>query len=105
MVFKSRNATVCHPRASLIGGTSYIVYEGIYPQATPLQQVALALRQSTSPVTVAVGPSTTAANAKLPTKVGPSEEKCPPRRRKFQELSIAAKGPANSHQVSVITMF
>ncbi|CAA2978686.1 RIK isoform X2 [Olea europaea subsp. europaea] len=62
-------STVCHPRTSLIGGTSFIGYEGIYPQATPLRQVALALRQSTSPVTAAVGPSTTAANAKLPTKV------------------------------------
>ncbi|XP_022880623.1 protein RIK-like [Olea europaea var. sylvestris] len=88
---------VCHPCTSLIGGTSFIGYEGIYPQAKPLQQVALALRQSTSPVTAAVGP-TTSANAKLTKKVGPSEEKCPPRRRKFQELSIASKGPANSHQ-------
>ncbi|CAA3018856.1 RIK-like isoform X3 [Olea europaea subsp. europaea] len=95
---------VCHPCTSLIGGTSFIGYEGIYPQAKPLQQVALALRQSTSPVTAAVGP-TTSANAKLTKKVGPSEEKCPPRRRKFQELSIASKGPANSHQVFSLTLY
>ncbi|KAL2528615.1 Protein RIK [Forsythia ovata] len=89
---------VCHPHSSLIGGTSYNGYEGIYPQATPLQQVALALRQPTSPVTATVGPATTATSAKSPIMVGPSKEKRPSQRRKFQELSTAAKAPATSHQ-------
>ncbi|XP_022879466.1 protein RIK-like isoform X2 [Olea europaea var. sylvestris] len=91
-------STVCHSHSSLIGGTSYIGYEGIYPQATPLQQVALALRQSTSSVTATVDPAAKASSAKSPTTVVPSEEKRPPQRRKFQELSAAAKGPATTHQ-------
>ncbi|KAG6398385.1 hypothetical protein SASPL_139844 [Salvia splendens] len=38
----------CYPHG-LTSGTSYIGYGGIYPQATPLQQVALALKHTTSP--------------------------------------------------------
>ncbi|XP_022879468.1 protein RIK-like isoform X4 [Olea europaea var. sylvestris] len=98
-------STVCHSHSSLIGGTSYIGYEGIYPQATPLQQVALALRQSTSSVTATVDPAAKASSAKSPTTVVPSEEKRPPQRRKFQELSAAAKGPATTHQVFSLTLY
>ncbi|KAF7130136.1 hypothetical protein RHSIM_Rhsim10G0048800 [Rhododendron simsii] len=42
--------TVSYPQLSSTAGTSYSGYGGIYPQATPLQQVALALRQSPSTV-------------------------------------------------------
>ncbi|XP_076885150.1 protein RIK-like [Bidens hawaiensis] len=72
-------------------GTSYNGYGGIYPQATPLQQVALALKQVTSPVTSTVSVTekvgnTTASNVS-------EKEKQPVHKRKFQE------GPVKTHQV------
>ncbi|KAH0969260.1 hypothetical protein GBA52_028882 [Prunus armeniaca] len=47
------------PLPLLSNGTSYNGYGGIYPQVTPLQQVALALRQS-SPIPSTVAPTTSA---------------------------------------------
>lgn len=91
--------TACYPHG-LTSGTSYIGYGGIYPQATPLQQVALALRQSTSPVTATVSPATTAASTDPPREAGPLANDKRSQRRKFQELPAAAKGPANPNQVS-----
>ncbi|GMN42108.1 hypothetical protein TIFTF001_011337 [Ficus carica] len=82
------------------GGTSYSGYGGIYPQATPLQQVALALRQSSSPHS-----STTTLTTLAPSmepKLGVSstfeKEKRPQQRRKFQELPIGSKGSAKPIQ-------
>ncbi|KAI3906062.1 hypothetical protein MKW92_008125 [Papaver armeniacum] len=69
--------TASYPQPSVSSGTSYSGYGGIYPQATPLQQVALALRQSPYPVT-----------------------KNDVHRRKFQELPVVAKCPAKPHQNS-----
>ncbi|KAL6961186.1 hypothetical protein U1Q18_038950 [Sarracenia purpurea var. burkii] len=92
---------VCYSQPSLTGGTSYSGYGGIYPQATPLQQVALALRQSPSLVNSTVSPATTVTNS---SKSSSSEEKRPPQKRKFQELSAALSGHANPHQVSVLTL-
>ncbi|KAH7554483.1 hypothetical protein JRO89_XS12G0223500 [Xanthoceras sorbifolium] len=87
----------------LSGGTSYSGYEGIYPQATPLQQVALALRQSTSPITYAVAPTTSVASTATKSNVNYSseKEKRPPQKRKFQELPVGSKGPAKLNQVSL----
>ncbi|KAL5741393.1 hypothetical protein ACOSP7_028125 [Xanthoceras sorbifolium] len=86
----------------LSGGTSYSGYEGIYPQATPLQQVALALRQSTSPITYAVAPTTSVASTATKSNVNYSseKEKRPPQKRKFQELPVGSKGPAKLNQGS-----
>lgn len=88
-----------------IGGTIYSGYGGIYPQVTPLQQVALALRQSSSPMTSTIAPTTSAPSTepKLNTKSSSEseKEKRPPQRRKFQELPVSSKGPAKVHQVSV----
>ncbi|OAY56909.1 protein RIK isoform X2 [Manihot esculenta] len=94
-----------HPQPLVNGGTSYSGYEGIYPQATPLQQVALALRQSTSPTTSTVAPATSiASNVPTPsTSSIPEKEKRPTHRRKFQELPIGSKDPAISHQVFSLT--
>lgn len=89
----------CYPHG-LTSGTSYIGYGGIYPQATPLQQVALALRQSTSPVTATVSPATTAARTDPPREVPSLANDKHSQKRKFQELPAAAKGPANLTQVS-----
>lgn len=84
----------------LTSGTSYIGYGGIYPQATPLQQVALALRQSTSPVTATVSPATTAARTDSPREVPSLANDKHSQKRKFQELPAAPKLPANLTQVS-----
>lgn len=47
----------------VMGGTSYSGYGGIYPQATPLQQVAQVLRQPPSPIPSTVSPTMSIANA------------------------------------------
>ncbi|XP_043705686.1 protein RIK isoform X2 [Telopea speciosissima] len=87
---------VCYPLPAVIGGTRYSGYEGIYPQATPLQQVALALRQSPSPVTSATAPVVSEGSTSTLPKVNQSsnsKEKRPVQRRKFQELPVASQGP------------
>ncbi|XP_071703750.1 protein RIK-like isoform X2 [Rutidosis leptorrhynchoides] len=88
-----------HPQSSLSHGTSYNGYGGIYPQATPLQQVALALRQSTSPMN-----STIPATQKIGTTTSTviEKEKRLPHKRKFQELPVAADGPLKTNQESKI---
>ncbi|GLU01824.1 hypothetical protein SLE2022_191070 [Rubroshorea leprosula] len=100
-----------YPRPVLSGGTSYTGYEGIYPQATPLQQVALALRQSPY-ITATVTPTTatsntvasmisfssTASNSSLISASDSENEKKPPQKRKFQELPVGSKGATNSNQ-------
>ena len=82
------------------GCTSYSGYAGIYPQATPLQQVAQALRQS-GPVTSTVAPvtSTTSMISKRSTETG----KRPPQKRKFQESPVSL-GAAVSQQVQVSSL-
>lgn len=95
---------VGYPQPVSTGGTSYSGYEGIYPQATPLQQVALALRQSSSPLTSLVTPtasvSSTATTSTMSTAMS-EKEKRPPQKRKFQELPVGSKGPAKHNQVSM----
>ncbi|XP_058184801.1 protein RIK isoform X2 [Rhododendron vialii] len=95
--------TVSYPQLSSTAGTSYSGYGGIYPQATPLQQVALALRQSPSTVNPLVSPASTAANSmeSLPSE----KEKRASQRRKFQESPAALKGRANPHQVFSLTLY
>ncbi|KAL8471725.1 hypothetical protein ACS0TY_029098 [Phlomoides rotata] len=96
----SQANTACYPHG-LTSATSYIGYGGIYPQATPLQQVALALRQSTSPVTATVSPVTTTARTDLPRVVPPLSKDKHSQKRKFQELPVAANVPANPNQKNI----
>ncbi|XP_073148754.1 protein RIK isoform X2 [Henckelia pumila] len=99
-ISESNPAAEYFPHTSSISGmTSYIGYGGIYPQATPLQQVALALRQSTSAVTATVSPMTTAISVKPLTGEPPSMKDERPKKRKFQELAAAEKGPVKAIQV------
>ncbi|XP_027353459.1 protein RIK [Abrus precatorius] len=79
--------------------TSYFGYDGIYPQATPLQQVALALRHS-PPVASTVAPTTSASNreSKSTTSSDCEKEKQPPQKRKFQELPVGSKGSTKLDQ-------
>ncbi|KAL1360927.1 protein RIK isoform X2 [Arachis duranensis] len=86
---------------SVLGGTSYIGYGGIYPQATPLQQVALVLRHSPS-IASTVAPTTSASNEESKSKSTTSseveKEKRPPQRRKFQELPVGSNGTRKFNQ-------
>ncbi|KAL6526354.1 hypothetical protein OROMI_029994 [Orobanche minor] len=95
---------VCYPQG-LTSVTSYNGYGGIYPQATPLQQVALALRQSTAPITATVGPATTAVSTDTQTELPYLvKDKCS-QKRKFRELPAAVKGLANLNQVFSLTFY
>lgn len=85
-----------------MAGTNYSGYGGIYPQATPLQQVALALQRPPPPVSVR--PGFTHSTSAPPTKAQSSysngeSEKQPAQRRKFQELPIAARERSRDNQV------
>ncbi|PON46176.1 KH domain containing protein [Parasponia andersonii] len=94
------------PRPILSGGTSYSGYGGIYPQATPLQQVALALRQSSSPVSSTAASTTLEPSTEPKLSVSNSDkDKRPPQKRKFQELPIASKGAAKPIQYSLFQVF
>ncbi|KAK1356428.1 Hydroxyproline-rich glycoprotein family protein, putative, expressed [Heracleum sosnowskyi] len=87
-----------YSQPSVSGGTSYNGYGGIYPQATPLQQVALALKHSASPVTSMVSPVPAVASTPSFSSTGFSSEKERRQRRKFQELPANSKGPAKLQQ-------
>lgn len=100
-----------YPYPSVTGGTYYSGYGGIYPQATPLQQVALALRKAPAPAPPGLA-STVCATASLVSAVSvasmPSKttssaiamsEKRPLQRRKFQELPVTSKETITHHQV------
>ncbi|XP_030482499.2 protein RIK isoform X1 [Cannabis sativa] len=91
---------VSHSLPMLSGGTSYSGYCGIYPQATPLQQVALALRQSTCPVSSTASPIISEPNESMLRNSNFEKEKRLPQRRKFQELPIGSKGFAKPIQGS-----
>ena len=85
-------------RYSGVGFYSTSGYEGIYPKATALQQVALALRGalvSADPAST-VGYHGTSSNINLSS--GAEYDKRP-QRRKFQELPVASNGPFTLHQV------
>ncbi|KAF3444857.1 hypothetical protein FNV43_RR14550 [Rhamnella rubrinervis] len=99
---QSQADMVSYPQPVLSGGTSYSGYGGIYPQATPLQQVALALRQSSSPITSSVAPRTSlpSTEPKLSLSSDSEKEKRPPQRRKFQELPVGSKVSVKHNQVS-----
>ena len=84
------------------GGTSYSGYARIYPQATPLQQVAQVLKLSVSPVVSTVSPTLLiAASLSKPSDISSMEkERRPPQKRKFQELPAECKVPAKSKEVT-----
>eukprot|EP00268_Persea_americana_P039262 TRINITY_DN38871_c0_g1_i4.p1 TRINITY_DN38871_c0_g1~~TRINITY_DN38871_c0_g1_i4.p1 ORF type:complete len:511 (-),score=114.16 TRINITY_DN38871_c0_g1_i4:2590-4122(-) len=98
---QSQSNNICYPQPSVTGGTSYSGYGGIYPQATPLQQVALALRQAPAQATSVLAPTTpVVSTSPKTTGSSPNEtEKRPPQKRKFQELPVVSKGPVTPHQV------
>jgi hypothetical protein len=86
------------------GGAFYSGYGDIYPQATPLQQVAFTLKHASSSAAQAVPVTPT------PTSMGTKEnstldvEMDKRSRRKFQELPVS-KGPATESQVQLVLFF
>ncbi|XP_055803678.1 protein RIK isoform X3 [Solanum dulcamara] len=96
----SQPPTSCYPHQLVTNRTSYIGYDGIYPQATALQQVALALRQSTSPVTATVAPATTGASITSQKSIDSEKDKRPAQKRKFKELLAAGKCQTTVNQDS-----
>ncbi|KAH0467434.1 hypothetical protein IEQ34_004672 [Dendrobium chrysotoxum] len=87
---------------TVTGGTCYSGYGGIYPQATPLQQVALALKQAPLSTTSVVSSAASHANAlpKMTSSSNADTEKRPPQKRKFQELPVTSKGLSTLNQNS-----
>ncbi|XP_065633767.1 protein RIK isoform X3 [Quercus suber] len=104
---QSQGNVIGYPQPLVSSGTSYNGYGGIYPQATPLQQVALALRQLPSPVTSTIAPTTSVQSkeSKLSGISDPETEKRPPQKRKFQELPTGSKFPAKTYQVFSLTFY
>ncbi|XP_023638063.1 protein RIK isoform X2 [Capsella rubella] len=98
--FQPSPVTYLQPMA---GGTSYSGYAGIYPQATPLQQVAQVLKQSISPAISTVPPTMlTATSLSNPSDISRKEkERRPPQRRKFQELPADCNVPAKPKQLEL----
>lgn len=74
-----------YPLPAVPRATCYNGYEGIYPQATPLQQVALALRQASASSTSSLVSTT---ERKLSSN---AEATRPPLKRKFKELLVTPK--------------
>ncbi|KAK9118348.1 hypothetical protein Scep_016441 [Stephania cephalantha] len=90
---KPLSNTNYYSQPSLSSGTCYSGYGGIYPQATPLQQVALVLRQAPAPV-ISAPLSATEKTQEENSKPILVKEKFPPQKRKFQELPVISRQPA-----------
>lgn len=85
-----------------LSGTSYSGYDGIYPQATPLQQVAQVLRQTPASGTSFTALATTSGNTLVNVNSSSSEtERRRSQKRKFQEVPVASKLPEEPHQNSL----
>ncbi|XP_031489809.1 protein RIK isoform X2 [Nymphaea colorata] len=86
-------ANCCPPSFT---GTNYNGYGGIYPQATPLQQVALALIQPPNQAPPVQGPSSDAGTKSSEPEKPQSDKRS--HRRKFQELPTESKRSAGCHK-------
>ncbi|XP_042452388.1 protein RIK-like isoform X1 [Zingiber officinale] len=71
--------------------TCYNGYEGIYPQTTPLQQVALALRQASSSSASVPSINSLASSTERKSSSAPEADTQPLQKRKFKELSVSSK--------------
>ncbi|XP_042382495.1 protein RIK-like [Zingiber officinale] len=72
--------------------TCYNGYEGIYPQATPSQQVALALRQASSSSTAISSTSSLVSTTERKSSSVAEADTHPLQKRKFKELPVTSKG-------------
>lgn len=87
-------------------GTNYNgYYEGIYPQATALQQVALALKQASPSIIPATAPASSVASSipSMNTSSSVEASKRATQKRKFQELPVSvSKGSTGDQQVRYV---
>lgn len=100
----NRNMTPAINSSLVSAGTNYSGYGGIYPQATPLQQVALALRHApafhTIPTSHALTTTTPSQVTNLDEKIKLcSSEKDTRQRRKFKERAMVPVGTSPAYQV------
>ncbi|XP_022155063.1 protein RIK isoform X2 [Momordica charantia] len=99
-----QSTAISYSKPPVSGGTNYNGYNGIYPQATPLQQVALALKQVSSTVTSVAVPNRSAPSvSNMSVSSDADKEKRPHQKRKFQELPICVQGSAINNQVFSLT--
>ncbi|KMZ59394.1 Protein RIK [Zostera marina] len=99
----NRNMTPAINSSLVSAGTNYSGYGGIYPQATPLQQVALALRHApafhTIPTSHALATTTPSQVTNLDEKIKLcSSEKDTRQRRKFKERAMVPDGTSPAYQ-------
>ncbi|CAN6307535.1 unnamed protein product [Urochloa humidicola] len=87
------------PIPPLNGGTFYSGYGDIYPQATPLQQVALTLKHASSSTTQVVPVTSTLTSTAIKSNSSSDLETDKRFKRKFQELPVS-KGPTTESQNS-----
>ncbi|CAN6285190.1 unnamed protein product [Urochloa humidicola] len=87
------------PIPPLNGATFYSGYGDIYPQATPLQQVALTLKHAPSSTTQVVPVTSTLTSTSIKSNSSSDLETDKRFRRKFQELPVS-KGPTTESQNS-----
>ncbi|VFQ69317.1 unnamed protein product [Cuscuta campestris] len=99
-VLPSQPHTNYYPCMPISSGTSYMGYGGIYPQVTPLQQVALALRQSISATATSTLETSATTARPLTTMTSSIQKEHPPHKRKFRELPMG-NATANLLQVLV----
>ncbi|THU50935.1 hypothetical protein C4D60_Mb06t25640 [Musa balbisiana] len=71
--------------------TCYNGYEGIYPQSTPLQQVALALRQASTSSACVSSTSCFVDTTERKSSLNAKADARPPQKRKFQEIPVTSK--------------
>lgn len=96
-VLPSSNTTCPVPPVN--GGTFYNGYGGIYPQATPLQQVAFTLKHASSSTTQVFPVMPTPTGSAITVNSSSDMELDKRSRRKFQELPVS-KGPTKESQSS-----
>lgn len=97
-------SNMAYPIPPVNGGAFYNGYGDIYPQATPLQQVAFTLKHASSSAAQAVPVTSTPTSMATKENSTLDVETDKRSRRKFQELPVS-KGPTESQVQSVLFFF
>lgn len=97
-------SNMAYPIPPVNGGAFYSGYGDIYPQATPLQQVAFTLKHASSSAAQAVPMTSTPTSMVIKENSTLDVEMDKRSRRKFQELPVS-KGLATESQVQSVLFF
>ncbi|XP_074568495.1 protein RIK-like [Curcuma longa] len=89
--YGNSQSSVSYALPGVTSVTCYNGYEGIYPQATPLQQVALALRQASSSSTAISSTNSLVSTAERKSSSVAEADTHPLQKRKFKELPVTSK--------------